>query len=285
MATILNGTALAASLRAEVARQAARFAGSCGRPPGLAAVLVGEDPASRIYVRNKERAARNVGFHSETHELAAGVTEAEVLKLVQTLNRDERVDGILVQLPLPGHVSAQRVIEAIDPAKDVDGLHPVNQGRLLAGEPGLRPCTPLGCLRLLKHASVALCGARVVVVGRSLLVGKPLALLLLEQNATVTLCHSRTEDLAGEVARADVLVVAVGRPGLVKGAWVREGAVVIDVGVNRLPDGKLCGDVEFEEAQRRARAITPVPGGVGPMTIACLLENTLRAACAGRFPP
>jgi methylenetetrahydrofolate dehydrogenase (NADP+)/methenyltetrahydrofolate cyclohydrolase len=278
MATIINGTALAASVRADVAARAAQFAASQGRPPGLAAVLVGDDPASRIYVRNKERAAREVGFHSETHHLAASVTEAEVLDLVRALNSDERVDGILVQLPVPPQVNAERVIEAIDPAKDVDGLHPLSRGRLLAGEPGLRPCTPLGCMRLLEHAGVELRGAQAVVVGRSLLVGKPLALMLLERHATVTVCHSRTADLAAEISRAEVLVAAVGRPALVQGAWVRVGAVVIDVGVNRLADGKLVGDVDFEGAQSRARAITPVPGGVGPMTIACLLENTLRAA-------
>jgi methylenetetrahydrofolate dehydrogenase (NADP+)/methenyltetrahydrofolate cyclohydrolase len=280
MADLIDGKVLSATVRAEVAEGIRGFARQRGRVPGLAVVLVGDDPGSQIYVRNKDRAAREVGIESSTHKLAGDTREEDLLDLVRELNADDTVDGILVQLPLPAGLRADRVIGAIDPAKDVDGLHPVNQGRLLAGELGLRPCTPVGCLRLLDHAGAELRGAQAVVVGRSTLVGKPVALLLLERHATVTLCHSRTRDLAAEVGRAEVLVVAAGRPNLVRGEWVREGAFVIDVGVNRLPDGSLCGDVEFAPAAARARAITPVPGGVGPMTIACLLENTLRAARA-----
>jgi methylenetetrahydrofolate dehydrogenase (NADP+)/methenyltetrahydrofolate cyclohydrolase len=278
MAAIIDGKALASKVRADVALGVAELGRSRGRAPGLAVVLVGDDPASQIYVRNKDRAAREAGIAARTHALDAATTEEALLDLVRALNVDDEVDGILVQLPLPRPIRPDRVIAAIDPAKDVDGLHPVNQGRLLSGEPGLRPCTPRGILRLLDHAGAELKGARAVVVGRSVLVGKPVALLLLERHATVTLCHSRTADLAAEVGRAEVLVVAAGRPGLVRGEWVREGAVVVDVGTNRLPDGKLVGDVDFEAASARARAITPVPGGVGPMTIACLLENTLLAA-------
>jgi methylenetetrahydrofolate dehydrogenase (NADP+)/methenyltetrahydrofolate cyclohydrolase len=278
MAEIIDGKALAAEVRARVARQASAFAARRGRPPGLHVVLVGENPASQVYVRNKERAAVEAGFVSRTHHLPATTSEAEICALVRDLNGDDAVDGILVQLPLPEGVRPDRVISTLDPAKDVDGLHPVSQGRLLAGSPGLRPCTPLGCIRILEHVGVELRGVPAVVVGRSNLVGKPVALLLLEKHATVTLCHSRTRDLAAEVARAEVLVAALGRAGLIRGEWIREGAVVIDVGINRLPDGKLVGDVDFAGAAARARAVTPVPGGVGPMTIACLLENTLRAA-------
>jgi len=246
--------------------------------PGLATVLVGDDPASRLYVGNKETACEEVGMRSFGHRLAASTGQAELLALVRELGRRRDVHGILVQLPLPPPLEARPVIETLPPEKDVDGLHPVNQGRLLAGEPGLRPCTPLGVLRLIDETGVALKGAHAVVVGRSLLVGKPVALLLLERHATVTVCHSRTVDLGAEVGRADVLVAATGQAGLVRGVWIRPGAVVIDVGMNRGPDGKLCGDVEFAAACERAAHITPVPGGVGPMTVAMLLANTVSAA-------
>jgi methylenetetrahydrofolate dehydrogenase (NADP+)/methenyltetrahydrofolate cyclohydrolase len=246
----------------------------------LATVLVGDDPASATYVRNKRKACAECGIESIAHELPATTRQAELLDLVHSLNARADADGILVQLPLPGGLNVGAVTEAIDPAKDVDGLHPTNQGRLVAGLPGLRPCTPLGVLRLLDSAGVELKGARAVVVGRSNLVGKPVAFLLLERHATVTLCHSRTRALAEEVHRADVLIAAMGQPRFIQGEWVRRGATVIDVGTNRTPEGKLVGDVDFDGAAARAAAITPVPGGVGPMTIAMLLKNTLAAARA-----
>jgi len=273
----IDGKRVAAAVRSEVRERVARLA-SHGVVPGLATVLVGDDPASRLYVGNKERACEEVGMRSFAHRLAASTEQAELLALVRELGRRRDVHGILVQLPLPPPLDARAVIETLPPEKDVDGLHPVNQGRLLAGEPGLRPCTPLGVLRLLDETGVVLKGAHAVVVGRSLLVGKPVALLLLEHHATVTVCHSRTMDLGAEVGRADVLVAATGQAGLVRGAWIRPGAVVIDVGMNRGPDGKLCGDVEFAAACERAAHITPVPGGVGPMTVAMLLANTVSAA-------
>jgi methylenetetrahydrofolate dehydrogenase (NADP+)/methenyltetrahydrofolate cyclohydrolase len=244
----------------------------------LATVLVGDDPASRVYVGNKERACAEVGIRSYGHRLDAGTSQAELLTLIAELGRRADVHGILVQLPLPPHLNAQLVIQALPPAKDVDGLHPVNQGRLMAGEAGPRPCTPLGVLRLIDETGLGLAGQRAAVVGRSVLVGKPVALMLLERHATVTLCHSRTKDLADEVGRADVVVAATGQPALVRGAWIKPGAVVIDVGINRGADGKLCGDVEFAAAAERAAFITPVPGGVGPMTVAMLLANTVAAA-------
>jgi len=273
----IDGKRVAAAVRSEVRERVARLA-SHGVVPGLATVLVGDDPASRLYVGNKERACEEVGMRSFGHRLAASTGQAELLALVRELGRRRDVHGILVQLPLPPPLEARAVIETLPPEKDVDGLHPVNQGRLLAGEPGLRPCTPLGVLRLIDETGVALKGAHAVVVGRSLLVGKPVALLLLERHATVTVCHSRTVDLGAEVGRADVLVAATGQAGLVRGVWIRPGAVVIDVGMNRGPDGKLCGDVEFAAACERAAHITPVPGGVGPMTVAMLLANTVSAA-------
>jgi len=273
----IDGKRVAAAVRSEVRERVARLA-SRGVVPGLATVLVGDDPASRLYVGNKERACEEVGMRSFGHRLAASTGQAELLALVRELGRRRDVHGILVQLPLPPPLEARPVIETLPPEKDVDGLHPVNQGRLLAGEPGLRPCTPLGVLRLIDETGVALKGAHAVVVGRSLLVGKPVALLLLERHATVTVCHSRTVDLGAEVGRADVLVAATGQAGLVRGVWIRPGAVVIDVGMNRGPDGKLCGDVEFAAACERAAHITPVPGGVGPMTVAMLLANTVSAA-------
>jgi methylenetetrahydrofolate dehydrogenase (NADP+)/methenyltetrahydrofolate cyclohydrolase len=241
-------------------------------------VLVGDDPASMVYVGSKERACAEVGIRSFGHRLPAGIPQAELLGLVRELGRRDDVHGILVQLPLPRALDAQAVIEAIPPEKDVDGLHPTSQGRLLAGQPGLRPCTPLGVMRLLDETGTRLEGAHAVVVGRSLLVGKPVALLLLERHATVTICHSRTPDLGAVIGRADVVVAATGQAGLVRGAWIRPGAVVIDVGITRGPDGKLRGDVEFDVARERAAYITPVPGGVGPLTVAMLLANTATAA-------
>ncbi|TMA57657.1 MAG: bifunctional methylenetetrahydrofolate dehydrogenase/methenyltetrahydrofolate cyclohydrolase FolD [Deltaproteobacteria bacterium] len=277
MGQTIDGKVVAAAVRAEVRERVMRLAAR-GVVPGLAAILVGDDPASRVYVGNKEKACADVGIRSFGHRLPAAMPEGELVALVRRLGRDPEVHGILVQLPLPPPLRAAAVIEALTPEKDVDGLHPVSQGRLLAGQPGLRPCTPLGVLRLIDTTGIALVGARTVVVGRSVLVGKPVALLLLERHATVTLCHSRTADLAGEVARAEVVVAATGHAGLVRGEWIRPGAVVIDVGINRRAEGKLCGDVEFEPARERAGFITPVPGGVGPMTVAMLLANTVTAA-------
>jgi methylenetetrahydrofolate dehydrogenase (NADP+) / methenyltetrahydrofolate cyclohydrolase len=273
----IDGKAVAAVVRGEVREHVARLVAG-GLQPGLATVLVGEDPASGVYVGMKQKACVEVGMRSVGHRLAATVTQEELIALVRELEADPAVHGILVQLPLPAHLDTQAVLDAIPPAKDVDGLHPVNQGLLMAGRPGLRPCTPVGVMRLLATTGVSLRGAHAVVVGRSVLVGKPMALLLLEQHATVTLCHSRTRDLAVEVGRADVVIAAVGQAALVRGAWIRPGAVVIDVGTNRGADGKLCGDVEFAAAAERAAYITPVPGGVGPMTVAMLLANTVTAA-------
>lgn len=277
MGQTIDGKRVAAAVRGEVRERVARLA-AVGVVPGLATVLVGDDPASHLYVGSKEKACEEVGMRSFGHRLGAGTAAADLLALVRDLGRRPDVHGILVQLPLPGHLDARAIIEALPPEKDVDGLHPINQGRLLAGEPGLRPCTPLGVMRLIAETGRPVRGARAVVVGRSLLVGKPVAMLLLEQHATVTMCHSRTVDLGGEVARADIVVAATGQAGLVRGGWVRPGAVVIDVGMNRGPDGKLCGDVEFAAARDRAAFITPVPGGVGPMTVAMLLANTVSAA-------
>jgi methylenetetrahydrofolate dehydrogenase (NADP+)/methenyltetrahydrofolate cyclohydrolase len=277
-ATLIDGKAVAASLRAALAARVA----SLGFRPGLAVVLVGDDPASAVYVRNKDRAAASVGIAAQTIRLPAETPQGDLLAHVAALNADPAVDGILVQLPLPKHIDARAVIAAIDPAKDVDGLHPVNAGRLADGDPALVACTPLGVMKLLVDAGIALRGARALVLGRSNLVGRPVAALLLNADATVTVAHSRTRDLPEECRRADILVAAVGRPELVRGDWLRPGAVVIDVGINRQPDGTLVGDVAFEEARHVASAITPVPGGVGPMTIACLLENTVQAALARR---
>jgi methylenetetrahydrofolate dehydrogenase (NADP+)/methenyltetrahydrofolate cyclohydrolase len=277
-ATLIDGKAVAASLRAALAVRVA----SLGFRPGLAVVLVGDDPASAVYVRNKDRAAASVGIAAQTIRLPAETPQADLLARVAALNADPAVDGILVQLPLPKHIDARAVIAAIDPAKDVDGLHPVNAGRLADGDPALVPCTPLGVMKLLADAGIALRGARALVLGRSNLVGRPVAALLLNADATVTVAHSRTRDLPEECRRADILVAAVGRPEMVRGDWLRPGAVVIDVGINRLEDGRLVGDVAFEECRAIASAITPVPGGVGPMTIACLLENTVQAALGRR---
>ncbi|MBA3527239.1 MAG: bifunctional methylenetetrahydrofolate dehydrogenase/methenyltetrahydrofolate cyclohydrolase FolD [Sphingomonas sp.] len=278
----IDGKAAAAAVRATVARIAADFRQRTGRAPGLATVLVGEDPASAVYVRSKVKATAEAGMEGFSHSLPDTTSEAELLELVERLNADDRVDGILVQLPLPRHIDSDRVIAAIDPAKDVDGFHPINAGRLATGLDGLVPCTPFGCLHLLKAELGDLSGKQAVVIGRSNIVGKPMAMLLLGESATVTIAHSRTEDLAEVVRHADIVVAAVGRPEMVKGDWLKPGAVVIDVGINRVPtaDGKsrLVGDVAYDEAAEVAAAITPVPGGVGPMTIAMLLRNTVVAA-------
>ncbi|MDF2698145.1 MAG: Methylenetetrahydrofolate dehydrogenase [Labilithrix sp.] len=286
-ATILDGKKLAEAVRAEVATGVAEFVAAHGRAPGLEVVLVGEDPASQVYTRNKQKASVEVGIRGKLHTLPVSTTESELLALLDRLNGDDTVDGILVQLPLPAQIKEQRVLDAIRADKDVDGFHPVNAGLLASGRPSLVPCTPRGCMKLIDLAGVKLEGTRAVVVGRSNIVGKPMAQLLLGANATVTMAHSRTKDLAARCREADVLVVAVGRAELVRGDWVKPGATVIDVGMNRvaIPNAegdakksKLVGDVAYEEAAKVAGAITPVPGGVGPMTIACLLENTLIAA-------
>ena len=274
-AQIIDGKAIAAKVRSEVAEQAKELAAR-GVVPGLAVVLVGEDPASQVYVRNKTRAARDAGLTVFDHTLPASTGERDLLSLVERLNSAPQVDGILVQFPVPRQIDAQKVMRTIAPEKDVDGLTPISAGRLAQGTPGLRPCTPLGVIELLDTHGVALTGAEAVVVGRSNLVGKPLAALLLERNATVTICHSRTADLESVCARADVLVAAVGVPRLIGAGHVKPGAAVIDVGMNRLPDG-LAGDVDFDAVLERAGLITPVPGGVGPMTIAMLLANTVSA--------
>ena len=278
----IDGKAAAAAVREKVAGAAAGFARAVGRPPGLATVLVGEDPASAVYVRSKGKAVAEAGMVGFAHHLPAELSESELLALVAHLNADEAVDGILVQLPLPPQIDAGRVISSIDPAKDVDGFHAINAGLLATGGDALVPCTPLGCLHLLKAELGSLAGLDAVVIGRSNIVGKPMAMLLLNESATVTIAHSRTRDLAEVVRRADIVVAAVGRPEMVRGEWIKPGAVVIDVGINRVAgeDGKsrLVGDVAFDEAADVAAAITPVPGGVGPMTIAMLLRNTLVAA-------
>lgn len=275
---ILDGKAVSQIVREEVKQQVDSFVARHGRAPALHVVLVGDDPASHVYVRNKEKAAKKAGIEGVTHRLPSETPQDELLALVRTLNDDKGVDGILVQLPLPKGLSEQPVLDLIDPAKDVDGLHAVNAGLLSAGREALVACTPQGCMRLIAEAGVQLKGLDAVVVGRSNLVGKPVAQLLLQQHATVTIAHSRTRNLDDLCRRADVLVAAVGRAKMVKGEWIKPGAVVIDVGINRLDDGTLVGDVDFEGAKERARAITPVPGGVGPMTIAYLLQNTVLAA-------
>jgi methylenetetrahydrofolate dehydrogenase (NADP+)/methenyltetrahydrofolate cyclohydrolase len=274
---LIDGKAIAAKLRGEVAVRAAALREHQKIAPTLAVVLVGDDPASAVYVRSKAKAAREANVDVRDHKLAANTTQAELMALVGELNADPVVDGILVQLPLPPQLDSDAVIRAIDPAKDVDGLHPTNLGYLAQGRPIVVPCTPKGCMRMLHELAVDPSGLRAVVLGRSVLVGKPMAYLLANANATVTMCHSKTKDLAGEVRRADIVVAAIGRPELVAGDWIKEGAIVLDVGMNRTPEGKLVGDVAFTAAAQRARAITPVPGGVGPMTIACLLENTVEA--------
>jgi methylenetetrahydrofolate dehydrogenase (NADP+)/methenyltetrahydrofolate cyclohydrolase len=281
-AEVIDGKAFAARLLADIATQVAALS----YQPGLAVVLVGDDPASKVYVSNKIKTTEKVGMHSVHHRLPAETTQEELLALVRTLNADARVHGILVQLPLPKHLNADEVINTIDPDKDVDGLHVISAGRLAAGLPGLVSCTPLGCLLLLQHFVGDMTGLHAVVIGRSNLVGKPIAQLLLQQNCTVTMAHSRTRDLPGICRQADILVAAVGRPEMVKADWIKPGATVIDVGINRVPLGdktRLVGDVAYDEALAVAGKITPVPGGVGPMTIACLLKNTLTAATLKGF--
>jgi methylenetetrahydrofolate dehydrogenase (NADP+)/methenyltetrahydrofolate cyclohydrolase len=283
IARIIDGKTLAAALRTEVAANVA----AAGFTPGLAVVLVGEDPASSVYVRTKDRAAREAGIEALTIRLPADTAQAELLATIQTLNDDPAIDGILVQLPLPPGIDPQAVIEAIDPAKDVDGFHPMNVGHLADGRPRMVPCTPLGVMKLLRHAGIETAGARAVVLGRSPIVGRPMARLLVAADATVTIAHSRTRDLPAECRRADILIAAIGKPEMVQADWIQPGATVIDVGINRLPDGRLVGDVAFDACAAVAGAITPVPGGVGPMTVACLLENTLTAALRrrGRLSP
>tara|TARA_Y100000780_G_scaffold16082_1_gene14019 strand:- start:501 stop:1397 length:897 start_codon:yes stop_codon:yes gene_type:complete len=283
-AEVIDGKAFAAQLRERVGVQAAKFEQQAGRKAGLAVVLVGEDPASQVYVRSKHKATVAANMESFEHRLPADTSDADLLALVERLNNDAAVDGVLVQLPLPGHLDEQAVIAAISPDKDVDGFHVINAGRLAVGQTGFVPCTPLGCMMLLADRLGDLSGLEAVVIGRSNIVGKPMAQLLLDANATVTIAHSRTKDLPGVVRRADIVVAAVGRPEMVKGDWLKDGATIIDVGINRLPPepgsdkGRLVGDVDYAAAKNVASAITPVPGGVGPMTIAVLLRNTLVAA-------
>jgi methylenetetrahydrofolate dehydrogenase (NADP+)/methenyltetrahydrofolate cyclohydrolase len=284
-AMVIDGKAVAAELRSNIAKTVAALQSAHGLRPGLAVVLVGEDPASQVYVRNKAKQTIESGMASFEHKLDATTPEAALLALVDRLNRDPAVHGILVQLPLPKHIDSQKVLNLVDPSKDVDGFHPINAGRLSTGEPALVPCTPLGSVILAKTVKKDLTGLEAVVVGRSNIVGKPVAQLLLAENCTVTIAHSRTRDLAAVCRRADLLVAAVGRPEMVRGDWVKPGAIVIDVGINRVDrDDKsiIVGDVAYDEAAKVALAITPVPGGVGPMTIACLLRNTVQAACASR---
>jgi methylenetetrahydrofolate dehydrogenase (NADP+)/methenyltetrahydrofolate cyclohydrolase len=278
MSIILDGTKIAGEIRQSVRDEAADFKNKKGIVPGLAVVLVGEDPASQVYVGRKAKACAEAGFLSREYRLPAATLEGELLRLIDDLNKDILIHGILVQLPLPAHISTHKIIAAIDPMKDVDGFHPYNVGGLVSGSPVFIPCTPRGIMELISRTGIELAGKEAVVVGRSNIVGKPIALLLLERHATVTICHSRTKNLPQVTARADVLVAAVGRPHMITGGMVKKGAVVIDVGVNRLESGKLAGDVAFEEVCAKASYITPVPGGVGPMTIAMLMRNTLDAA-------
>lgn len=274
MAKIIDGKAISAKVRDEIKAEVEKMTAK----PGLAVVIVGEDPASQVYVRNKAKGCEEVGFYSEVHRLPEQTTEEELLALIDKLNGDEKIDGILVQLPLPKHLDEKAVINAIRADKDVDAFHPINTGKIMIGDYDFLPCTPAGVMRLLKETGVSVLGKKCVVVGRSNIVGKPQAMLLLQQNGTVTVCHSRTADLKKECLEADILVVAIGKAKFITGDYIKEGAVVIDVGMDRDENGKLCGDVDFDSAEKKASAITPVPGGVGPMTIAMLLTNTLKAA-------
>jgi len=274
---VLEGTSAAAELRAEAAREAAAFLAAFGRPPGLRVILAGDDPGSAVYVRSKEKAAREAGFAAETLRLPGSATESELLGRVSEANRDPSIDGLLVQMPLPAGIDTRKTLDAVDPAKDVDGFHPVNAGLLQQGRPHLVPCTPAGIMELLRRSDIEVAGKRAVVVGRSDIVGKPMAALLLAANATVTMAHSRTRDLPAVCREAEILVVAIGRPRFVTAEFVRPGAVVVDVGINRL-EGGLAGDVDFESVRAVASAATPVPRGVGPLTVAMLLKNTVRAA-------
>ena len=279
MAKIIDGKAISAAIRGEIAAETEQFKKEKGYAPGLAVVIVGEDPASQVYVRNKRRACEEVGFYSEGYELPADTDEATLLALIDRLNKDKNIHGILVQLPLPRHLDAGKVLLAIDPAKDVDAFHPFNVGRILIGNYRFLPCTPAGVMELLRRSGVSVDGKECVVVGRSNIVGKPQAVLLLEANGTVTVCHSHTKNLREVCRRADILIAAIGKPEFFDASYIKEGAVVIDVGMNRRPtDGKLCGDVNFAAVEPHVAAITPVPGGVGPMTITMLLKNTLTAA-------
>lgn len=277
-AKLIDGKAISKSLKADVRVATDALAARGVRRPGLAVVLVGNDPASSIYVRNKRISCEEAGIVSVSHDLPAETPEAELLALIDRLNADPAIDGILVQSPLPKHIHEHAVIERIDPRKDVDGFHPYNVGRLVIRQPLMRPCTPYGVMIMLEKMGLSVYGKDAVVVGQSNIVGRPMALELLMASATITVCHSKTRDLKAEVGRAEVLVVGTGKPNMIPGAWVREGAIVVDVGINRLPDGKICGDIEFAPAAERAAWITPVPGGVGPMTIAALMKNTLESA-------
>ncbi|MRS02692.1 bifunctional methylenetetrahydrofolate dehydrogenase/methenyltetrahydrofolate cyclohydrolase FolD, partial [bacterium] len=277
MAIIIDGKATAQKIRTEITEEVKQLDAQ-GIQPGLAVVLVGDNPASKVYVRMKERACQDVGIFSDEYTLPTCTEEKDLLSLIKKLNKDDRIHGILVQLPLPKHINEEKVLETISPDKDVDGFHPYNVGRLILGKPIFQPCTPYGIMVLLKEYGIDLTGKEVVIVGRSNIVGKPVAFMCLQQHATVTICHTRTVDLPAKIAMADILIAAAGRPEVIRGEWIKKGAVVIDVGVNRIDDKKLVGDVEFEPAARRASHITPVPGGVGPMTITMLLKNTLQSA-------
>ncbi len=278
MAHIIDGKAISASARLEIAQRGQAFFEKTGIRPGLAVVIVGEDPASKVYVRNKKKGCEEAGFYSEVHEMSAETTMDELLSKIEELKNNEKIHGILVQLPLPKHLDEKAVIDAIPPEKDVDAFHPVNTGKIMIGDYNFLPCTPAGVMKMLEYEKIDVSGKECVVIGRSNIVGKPMAMLLLHANGTVTVCHSRTKDLAEVTRRADILVVAIGKANFVTADMVKEGAVVIDVGMNRNAEGKLCGDVDFENVKEKASAITPVPGGVGVMTITMLLENTLRAA-------
>lgn len=280
MATIIDGKRISGEIRAELAEKTKRFQQEHGTVPGLAVIIVGEDPASRVYVRNKHKACAEVGFYSEVHELPADANEQQVLALIDRLNEQNNIHGILVQLPLPAHLNEQKILLRIKPEKDVDAFHPYNVGKIMIGDYNVLPCTPAGVMQLLARSGVSAAGKHCVVIGRSNIVGKPMAMLLLHDNGTVTVCHSRTPDLRAQTLQADILVSAVGRAGFVTADMVKPGAVVIDVGINRNAEGKLCGDVDFGPVSEVASMITPVPGGVGPMTITMLLQNTLTAAQA-----
>jgi len=281
MATIIDGKAISEKIRAEVKEGTEKLKKDKGITPGLAVVLVGDNPASKVYVGSKEKACGEMGFYSEKHVLAATASQDELLKLIDKLNKDKDIHGILVQLPLPKQINEDAVLEAISPEKDVDGFHPYNVGRLAIGKPLFQPCTPYGMIKMLEYSNISAEGKHAVIIGRSNIVGKPIALMLLQKSATVTICHSKTKDLKAEVKRADIVVAAIGKPEFVKGDMLKEGAVVLDVGINRLESGKLVGDVDFASAEKVASAITPVPGGVGPMTIAMLMYNTLESAKRG----
>lgn len=278
MAHIIDGKVISASARLDIAERGRAFFEKTGIRPGLAVVIVGEDPASKVYVRNKKKGCEEAGFYSEVHEMSAETTMDELLAKIEELKNNEKIHGILVQLPLPKHLDEKAVIDAIPPEKDVDAFHPVNTGKIMIGDYNFLPCTPAGVMKMLEYEKIDVSGKECVVIGRSNIVGKPMAMLLLHANGTVTVCHSRTKDLAEVTRRADILVVAIGKANFVTADMVKEGAVVIDVGMNRNAEGKLCGDVDFENVKEKASAITPVPGGVGVMTITMLLENTLRAA-------